>query len=62
MYECAYGSERYCIYAKRKNENYSIWTTTNLWSIAIKQIDKIKDLGFKAKVYDRLRGNTVVFD
>lgn len=62
MYERAYGSERYCIYAKRKNGNYSIWTTTNLWSIAIKQIDKIKDLGFKAKVYDRLRGNTVVFD
>lgn len=62
MYECAYGSERYCIYAKRKNGNYSIWTTTNLWSIASEQLNKIRGLGFKGKIYDRLKGNTVVCD
>ena len=62
MYDYADDSERYCIYAKRKNEKYSIWATTNVWSAAIEQINKIRQLGFKAKIYDRQKGKTVVYD
>lgn len=44
--------KRYVIYARRKGENYSIWTDTDDITQIEKHVERIRELGYEAKVTD----------
>lgn len=48
--------KRYCVFAKRKNENtWTDWTQLNDLNKAMEQVAKVRELGFLGRVTDRKR-------
>lgn len=46
--------KRYYIYARREDcKNWADWTQTNDIDVAMKQVEKIRGLGFLAKLVDK---------
>lgn len=46
--------KRYYIYARREDcKNWTDWTQTNDIDVAMKQVEKIRSLGFLAKLVDK---------
>ena len=44
--------KRYVIYARRKGENFSVWTDTDDITQIEKHVNRIRELGYEAKVTD----------
>lgn len=55
--------KRYCICAKMVNENaWSEWTQSDDINVAMKQVEKIRELGFLGKVTDRNQRKIITTD
>lgn len=51
--------KRYCVFAKRANEKaWSDWTASDDINVAMKQVAKVRELGFLGKVIDRRKNIT----
>lgn len=56
-------SKRYCVFAKRRNgKEWSNWTDSENLITAIKQVEKVRGLGFLAKVTDRRERKVITSD
>ena len=54
---------RYCVFARRnKNEIWTDWTQTNNFDCAIDQVEKIRKIGFLAKLKDRYLNEVLIED
>lgn len=55
--------KRYCIFAKRRNRNeWTEWSTSNDLIVALKQVKKVRGLGFLGKVTDRRERKIITSD
>ena len=55
--------KRYCVYAKRLNGKvWTDWMQTDDLSVAMKQVAKVRELGFLGKVTDRRKRKIITID
>jgi hypothetical protein len=55
--------KRYCVFAKRRNGNeWTVWTDTDDLNKAMKQVAKVRELGFLGKVTDRKKRKIITSD
>ena len=55
--------KRYCIFAKRRNGNeWTEWTQSGDLIVALKQVKKVRGLGFLGRVTDRRKRKIITSD
>ena len=58
-----WSGKRYCVFAKRQNENdWSDWIQTDDLKTAKEKIEKVRELGFLGQITDRKKQKIIMSD